>query len=390
MNAKGRALLDCLPCPPKYEYDWIGLGQFPELTAWFSRMAATPQHPQWHGEGDVWTHTKRVCEALAGLEAFRGMKKQGRDALALAALLHDIGKVPTTRMVEGVLASPRHGPVGAKLARKLLWQDFGLCGDVDAQRFREAVCLLVRYHTRPPHLIEGKNASTFLLRLAANGELAPDFNARALCLLAEADVLGRESADGAEYLERIELARELAREEGCMDVPYPFCSDHTRRALFAGGSVWKDQALYDDTWGEVVLMCGLPGTGKDTWIRANCPDLPVVSLDDMRLELDVEPTENQGRVVQAARERAKALLRAKQPFVWNATSLTSLRAQQVELFERYHARVRLVYLETPWEENLRRNGSRPSSVPEDVIDRMLARLEPPERFEAQRVEWLCV
>lgn len=175
-----------------------------------------------------------------------------------------------------------------------------------------------------------------------------------------------------------------------MDGPYPFRSAHTQRVLLRGGSVWRDQALYDDTWGEVILMCGLPGTGKDAWIRAHHPDLPVVSLDDLRQELETEPTDNQGRVVQAARERAKALLREKRPFVWNATSLTSLRAQQIDLFEQYHARVRVVYLETAWEENLRRNGSRPDAVPEDVIDRMLARLEPPERFEAQAVEWICV
>ncbi|MBR3278244.1 MAG: AAA family ATPase [Lachnospiraceae bacterium] len=67
-----------------------------------------------------------------------------------------------------------------------------------------------------------------------------------------------------------------------------------------------------------------------------------------------------------------------------------MRAQQIELFERYHARVRLVYLEITWDENLRRNASRPDAVPEDVIDRMLARLEPPERFEAQAVKWISV
>ena len=48
---------------------------------------------------------------------------------------------------------------------------------------REAVCLLIRYHTRPPHLIEGDDASRYMLRLAANGELAPAFTLRALCLL---------------------------------------------------------------------------------------------------------------------------------------------------------------------------------------------------------------
>jgi predicted kinase len=235
-----------------------------------------------------------------------------------------------------------------------------------------------------------EDTETTLLRLASNGDLTPRFTLKALCLLAEADRLGSVAADNPEMLERIELGRELCREAGCYEGPYPFASSHTRRRLFAGGAVWKDQDLYDDTWGEVVLMCGLPGTGKDTWIKANCPDLPVVSLDDLRLEMDVEPTENQGRVVQAARERAKALLREKRPFVWNATSLTSLRAQQIDLFEQYHARVRVVYLETPWEENLRRNASRPDAVPEHVIDRMLARLEPPERFEAQAVEWICV
>ena len=390
MTEKRIILLNCLPHPPKYEYDWTGLEQFPELRGWFKRMAASPQHPDWHGEGDVWAHTQLVCEALAGLEDFRAMEPTDRDALALAALLHDVGKVTTTRLEGGKWVSPRHGPVGAKLARKLLWQDFGMCGEADLQRFREAVCLLIRHHTRPPHLIEGDDTSRYVLRLAANGDLAPGFTLRALCLLAEADVLGRVAADNPEYLERIGLARELAREEGCLEGPYPFCSAHTQRVLLDGGRVWKDQELYDDTWGEVILMCGLPGTGKDTWIKAHCPDLPVVSLDDLRMEMGVEPTENQGRVAQAAREKAKSFLRQKQPFVWNATSLTSLRAQQVELFERYHARVRLVYLETAWEDNLGRNANRPEAVPEDVIDRMLERLEPPERFEAQTVEWLCV
>ncbi len=383
-------LLEYLPHPPGYVYDWAGLEALTPLSDWIRRMAATPQNPQWHGEGDVWTHARLVCEALAGLAEFRAMPESARNALALAALLHDIGKVTTTRLEDGAWVSPRHGPVGAKLARRLLWQEFGLCGTPETQRFREAVCLLVRYHTKPPHLIEGDEPSILILRLAANGELAPDFTLRALCLLAEADRLGSIAPDNPELLEKISLAREMICEEGCMDGPYPFCSAHTRRVLLRGGSVWRDQVLYDDTWGEVILMCGLPGTGKDTWIRANHPNLPVVSLDDLRMDLDVGPTENQGRVVQAARERAKALLRERRPFIWNATSLTGLRAQQIGLFEDYHARARVVYLETEWEENLRRNAGRPDAVPEDVIDRMLARLEPPERFEAQSVEWICV
>lgn len=384
------ALLNGLPHPPTFEYDWARLGDIGPLAGWFERMARTPQNPQWHGEGDVWTHTRLVCEALVGLAEFRTLPDEERSELALAALLHDIGKAVCTRLEDGQWVSPRHGPVGARLARSLLWRSFGLCGDPAAQRFREAVCLLIRHHTKPLHLIEGKAPAVAALKLAADGELAPGFTLKGLCLLSEADALGREAPDVPELLDAVGLTRELAREEGCFEGPYPFRSDRVRRALFAGGRVWKDQALYDDAWGEVILMCGLPGTGKDTWIRTVHPDWPTVCLDDLRRELHVSPAENQGRVVQAAKERAKALLRERRPFIWNATSLTPLRAQQIELFESYGARVRVVYLETGWAENLRRNAGRAAAVPEATLNDMLDKLEPPERFEAQCVEWLCV
>ena len=383
-------LLACMPCPPEYSYDWQGLRALLPLKAWFSRMEETPQNPEWHGEGDVWTHTRMVCEALAALDEFRAMEEGPRNALALAALLHDVGKPCCTKLEDGKLISPRHGSAGAQIARGLLWREFGLCGTPEAQRFREAVCLLIRYHTAPLHLIEGENPSRRALRLAANGELAAEFTLRTLCLLSEADVRGRVAPDSQEQLETIELCRELAREEGCLNGPYPFLSPHTQRAFFAGANVWKNQELYDDTWGEVILMCGLPGTGKDTWIHERYPELSTVCLDDLRREMGVRPEDNQGRVVQVAKERAREFLRTKRPFIWNSTSLTSLRAQQIDLFESYHARVRIVYLETGWEENLRRNIGRSAAVPEYVIARMLDKIEPPERHEAQCVNWICL
>lgn len=380
----------CLPHAPAYAYDWTRLHAIPALDRWFSRMAHTPQTPQWHGEGDVWTHTQMVCEALTGLDGFRALGEEARDALSLAALLHDIGKVNCTRQEDSLWISPHHGPAGAQIARSLLWQEVGFCGSSALQRFREAVCLLIRFHTLPLHLIEAKDPALRALKLAADGELAPCFTLNALCLLAEADMRGRIAEDLPENLDAIALSRELAREEGCLTGPYPFASPCTQRMLFSGGQVWKDQALYDDTWGEVILMCGLPGTGKDTWIASHTPALPVVSLDELRLKMGVKPQENQGAVVQAAKEQARIFLRAHQPFVWNATSLTNLRSQQIDLFESYHARVRIVYLETPWAENLRRNAMRPDDVPESVVQRMLGQLTPPERYEARQVEWICV
>ena len=63
--------------------------------------------------------------------------------------------------------------------------------------------------------------------------------------------------------------------------------------------------MYDDTWGEVILMCGLPGTGKDTWIRENCPDLPVVSLDEIRKEMKLSKAKDGSLVAAAGREMAR-------------------------------------------------------------------------------------
>ena len=384
------SLFAALPHAPDFAYDWQALCGFPCLKTLFDGMARTHQHLPWHGEDDVWTHTRMVCEALAGLPAFRALPEKAARAPALAALLHDIGKISCTRLEDGVLTSPRHGPAGAQEARTLLWTEFGLCGTPEAQQFREAVCMLIRYHTLPLHLYEKKNAADSARKTAAGGLMAPLFSLEQLCLLGEADVLGRIAGDTREKLDAVALTREAALEAHCLTGPYPFRSARTARALFAGGSVWPDQELFDDSWGEAILMCGLPGTGKDTWLRAHHPDVPAVSLDDLRRSAGVSPEDDQGRVVQQAKAQAREFLRQKQPFIWNATCLTPQRSQLISLFEQYGARVRVVYLETSWEENLRRNAARPHQVPESVLGRMLRKLEPPLPPEAQTVEWLCV
>lgn len=93
----------------------------------------------------------------------------------------------------------------------------------------------------------------------------------------------------------------------------------------------------------------------------------------------------------AAQEKARTHLRAKQSLVWNATCLTlMMREKQVRLFEGYCVFVRIIHLEPGWEENLRRNANRRAAVPEPIIEKMLGNLTPPERWDARRVEWVCV
>ena len=346
------------------------------------------QSPVYHAEGDAYVHTRMVCEALKGLPEYRALDEQKQHVLYVAALLHDIGKPSHTVFANGDWHSPSHAPAGSKMARELLWKDYGLSGRKELAATREAISLLVRYHTFPPFAIEHQNARVQLHRIAANGLLVPDFSIQMLCLLCKADMLGRKSPDRQEMLDKIALCEELAKEEECFEGCYPFPSPHTRRAFLAGRDVWKEQELYDDTWGEVVMMSGLPGTGKDTWIQDHLSDMPVISLDDIRRANKLPPTANQGWVANVARDQAKDYLRRQRPFVWNATNITpQMRESLVSLFETYRARVRIVYLETEWPVLLERNRSRTAAVPLPAIEKMLGKTVPPAPHEARTVAW---
>jgi len=376
----------------KQNIDWHGIEAV--LSSFVIPMSRTEQNPAFHGEGDVWIHTKMVCETLVKLDSFRSLSEDRQQAVFLAALLHDIGKLPTTRWEDDKWTSPNHTLVGSKMARQFLWQELGMCGTPEKQQLRETVCNLIRYHSFPPHAIDDPDGKRKLLSIAVNGHNCPMFSIELLCVLCEADALGRKCADEQDRLhmaEQVQLCREFAKESGCYDAPYPFPSAHTQFSYLGRKDITPEVELYNDTWGEVILMSGLPGTGKDTWIKENYPDLPMISLDEIRREMKISPTENQSRVVEIARERAKELLRRNQPFVWNATNLSPMiRNKQIKLFTQYHASTRIVYLETDWKEQLRRNADRPDAVPEQAICHMMEELVLPEAKEAHRVQWHCV
>src|SRR6185369_11263249 len=135
-----------------------------------------------------------------------------------------------------------------------------------------------------------------------------------------------------------------------------------------------------------TIMCGLPAAGKDTWVRNNAGELPVMSLDTIRGELEVDPADDQGPVIRAAKEGAKAHLRANRSFIWNATNTTRmLRDGLVDLFSAYGARIKMVYCEAPISEVRRRNTMRPAPVPPHVIEKLMDRLDVPDLTEAHEV-----
>ena len=105
----------------------------------------------------------------------------------------------------------------------------------------------------------------------------------------------------------------------------------------------------------------------------------------------IKPTENQGEIYNIAKETAKSHLREKRLFVWNATNITKMiRDKQIKLFHQYNTKVRVIFLETSYDEMLKRNNKRKRYVSEKVINEMLEKLEIVEDFEANAIEWICV
>lgn len=356
-----------LPEAPAWRVDWDALdARFP----WIRRLREVPQDPVWHAEGDVWIHTRMVCEALVALPAFRALPAGSRLELWLAALLHDVAKPDTTRVEGDRVRSPHHAPRGAVVARELLWRA-GL-----APASRERVCGLVRHHQLPVWAVksdDGERRTSLASHRCRLDHLA---------LLAEADIRGRVCRDADEALEAVALFVELADELGCLDRPRAFASDHTR-LLYLRGERPTAHAAYDDTWGPVLLMSGPPGAGKTSWLRAHAPDLPVVSLDAHRHRLGVGHGSAEGRVRQAARAEAREHLRARQPFAWDATNLLRTRREPlVQLFRDYGARVEIVPVEVPVEQLTMQNRERSAPVPEAALERMLRRWELPDVSEA--------
>jgi tRNA uridine 5-carbamoylmethylation protein Kti12 len=62
-----------------------------------------------------------------------------------------------------------------------------------------------------------------------------------------------------------------------------------------------------------------------------------------------------------------------------------MRSQLIELLTSYKARVKLVYVEQPYKVWLKQNADRPEMVPQNVLEKMLFKLEVPKPSEAHEV-----
>ena len=131
--------------------EWIK--HFPELNA----LVGCAQEPEWHPEGDVWTHTLQCMDAFA--ETRTGDELEDI-IVGLAVLCHDLGKPATTAFSDGRIRSLGHEEAGDAPTRSFLARM------TNQDDLVESVVPLVAHHLKPQELYRAKAGDSAIRRLA--------------------------------------------------------------------------------------------------------------------------------------------------------------------------------------------------------------------------------
>ena len=137
-------------------------------------LVDTPQSPVHHPEGNVWRHTMLVIDNAAKKKEF----SENPIAFMWAALLHDLGKAPTTKIKKGKITSYDHDKVGANLSKEFL---HAITND---ELLINQISALVRWHMQT--LFVTKN-----LPFSNVEEMRSDISIKEIALLSLCDRLGR-------------------------------------------------------------------------------------------------------------------------------------------------------------------------------------------------------
>ncbi|MEG0771711.1 HDIG domain-containing metalloprotein [Clostridium sp.] len=124
--------------PSEYFNELIDSGTYPSKHPFtmISDLIKTEQNLEYHPEGSVWNHTMMVVDEAAK----RKNNSENPRVFMWAALLHDIGKGPTTKVRKGKITSYDHDEVGERMAREFL-EFFE-----EDKEFVNEVAGLVRWH----------------------------------------------------------------------------------------------------------------------------------------------------------------------------------------------------------------------------------------------------
>lgn len=166
---------------------------FPELDA----LRGVPQNPEWHPEGDVWEHTKKVVDAAAHLKQY--IPEDWKLAYMYGALLHDVGKaITTTEDLTSYGHDMAGGPIATEFINRL----------TNNKKLTDNVIKIVTTHMRPGNLYRANAKGSAWKRL--HNELPLNIAA----YVSKADYLGTGDRTFDESHPTSEIALELFEKYG--------------------------------------------------------------------------------------------------------------------------------------------------------------------------------
>jgi tRNA nucleotidyltransferase (CCA-adding enzyme) len=145
-------------------------------------LVGCEQEPDWHPEGDVWTHTLMVIDKARELNA--DLDRPRLITVMLGAICHDLGKPATTAVIDGRIRSMEHEEAGVEPTVRLL--DRVNIYTIDGFDVRTQVLGLVAQHLKP-----GMFHKAPVVTDGAFRRLAQKVDLELLARLARADCLGR-------------------------------------------------------------------------------------------------------------------------------------------------------------------------------------------------------
>ena len=160
----------------------LELGVIDRVLPEMKPLLGCEQEPDWHPEGDVWTHTLMVIDTARAQNT--DLPRPQLIAVMLGAICHDLGKPATTAFIDGKIRSPNHEDAGVEPTFRLL--DRLNVHTIDGYDVRWHVIGLVAQHLKPGMFYKAPVVTDGAFR-----RLAQKVDMELLARLARADCLGR-------------------------------------------------------------------------------------------------------------------------------------------------------------------------------------------------------